>query len=176
MPRNCATSPETTKNLPTGFSLVHDHFDRYQPVVLCFCSRSPEHRSTTAFISSLQDREEVLLSELILVELYRLLRDPAVVTKPLIASEATSVIQIWRRHPSWKITGFPPHSRQLHDRLWKVAAGSAFAFRRILAHEESENNVSLFAGIAPMKCEFRIAEVPHRSSPTRNLPQKFFGL
>jgi uncharacterized protein len=91
----------------------------------------PEHRSTTAFINSLQDREEVLLSELILVELYRLLRNPAVVSKPLSASEATEVVQIWRQHPRWKITGFPPHSRDLHDTLWKLAAGSAFGYRRI---------------------------------------------
>jgi len=96
-----------------------------------FAEDRPEHRSTTAFINSLQDREEVLLSELILVELYRLLRNPAVVSKPLSASEATEVIQIWRQHPRWKITGFPPGSRELHDRLWKVAAGSAFGYRRI---------------------------------------------
>ena len=96
-----------------------------------FAEDRPEHRSTTAFINSLQDREEVLLSELILVELYRLLRNPAVVSKPLSASEATEVIQIWRQHPRWKITGFPPHSRDLHDRLWRLAAGSAFGYRRI---------------------------------------------
>jgi uncharacterized protein len=96
-----------------------------------FAEDRPEHSSTTVFINSLLDREEVLLSELILVELYRLLRNPAVVSKPLSASEGTEVIQIWRQHPRWKIIGFPPHSRELHDRLWKVAAGSAFGYRRI---------------------------------------------
>jgi hypothetical protein len=46
----------------------------------------PRRRNSVAFLESLQDREDVVISELILLELYCLLRNPAVPAKPLSAS------------------------------------------------------------------------------------------
>ena len=121
-----------------GSPLIPTFSAKRPPACSCFKSFSGA-RLYTAVVTYRTSRsgppnsheEEVLLSELILVELYRLLRNPAVVSKPLSASEATEVIQIWRQHPRWKITGFPLRSPELHNRLWKVAAGSAFGYRRI---------------------------------------------
>ena len=96
-----------------------------------YSEASPHHRAARDFIQSVSRRSDVALSEFILTEFYLLLRNPAVLTQPLDASEAVAVIQSYRRHPLWKILGFPPTSRELHNELWKQAAQPAFARRRI---------------------------------------------
>ena len=96
-----------------------------------FAQDRKEHSEACAFLASLVKQDDVLLSELVLVELYRLLRNPAVVQHPLSAVEATKVIQIWRNHPRWSVACFPPDSRRLHDELWKIASTPNFAYRRI---------------------------------------------
>jgi hypothetical protein len=73
----------------------------------------------------------VALSEFVLTEFYLLLRNPAVLAKPLTAPQAVAVIQNYRRHPRWKVLGFPPDSRALHTRLWEIAGQPGIARRRI---------------------------------------------
>lgn len=92
---------------------------------------APQHARAVKFLESLQDSEDVALSELMLAELYRLLRNPVVVARPLDARGAADVIQQFRRHPRWRLLGFPPDSRALHDRLWAIAAKRDFAYRRL---------------------------------------------
>lgn len=96
-----------------------------------FSEAAPEHEPARQFIESISSREDVALSEFVLTELYLLLRNPSVLTDPLGATEAVEVIQSYRRHPSWKIIGFPPASRELHAELWQRAARRDFARRRI---------------------------------------------
>jgi toxin-antitoxin system PIN domain toxin len=91
----------------------------------------PEHRSARQFLESLQTRADVLLSEFVLVELYRLVRNPAVAASPLTAAAAAGVVAAYRRHPRWRVAGFTTESRRLHDQLWRLAAQPGFAFRRI---------------------------------------------
>ena len=45
--------------------------------------------------------------------------------------EAVAVVENYRRHPYWMLLGFDPDSVGLHDELWPLAAGKAFARRRI---------------------------------------------
>ncbi len=92
---------------------------------------SPWHERARAFLESLSPREDVALSELVLVEFYTLLRNPAVLTAPLDAPQAVAIIQNFRRHPRWSILGCPPAHRQLYDELWPLAATAGFARRRI---------------------------------------------
>lgn len=73
----------------------------------------------------------MIISEFILAELYGLLRNPAVLKRPLAAEEAVEVIQTYRRHPRWRLIGFPVESRSLHDALWQKARAKEFAFRRL---------------------------------------------
>jgi predicted nucleic acid-binding protein len=54
-----------------------------------------------------------------------------VLKRPLGAAEAVDVIQAYRHHPRWRLLGFPPESRSLHDALWEKAAGKTLAFRRV---------------------------------------------
>ncbi len=96
-----------------------------------YCTDSPFHAAARNFLAELSEREDVALSEFILTEFYLLLRNPAVLQKPLSAPEAAAVIACYRRHPRWKTVGFPPHSRELDDDLWKRASTHDFARRRI---------------------------------------------
>jgi toxin-antitoxin system PIN domain toxin len=96
-----------------------------------FNEDSPSHAAAYAWLGSLQGDDEVAISEFILAELYGLLRNPAVLKQPLDADEAVEVIETYRRHPRWRLIGFPVESRPLHDALWQKARRTDFAFRRL---------------------------------------------
>ncbi len=92
---------------------------------------SPWNESAHAWLISIQHEENVAISEFILAELYGLLRNPAVLKRPLHADDAVEIIQTYRCHPRWRLIGFPAESRPLHDALWKSARAADFAFRRL---------------------------------------------
>lgn len=96
-----------------------------------FNEDSPRHAAAHAWLVSIAGDEEVAISELILAELYGLLRNPAVLVNPLSSDEAVEVIQAYRTHPRWRLIGFPMESRPLHDVLWQRARARGFAFRRL---------------------------------------------
>ena len=96
-----------------------------------FNEDSPNHAAALTWLDPLHQQEEVAISELILAELYRLLRNPAVLKQPLSSEEAVEVIQTYRSHPRWRLIGFPLESRSLHDALWQLARRKDFAFRRL---------------------------------------------
>lgn len=92
---------------------------------------APLHAAAIEFMQVMQDDDEFALSEFVLTELYRLLRNPAVLINPLSASDAAGIIQQMRRHPHWKVLGFPTESQSLHDKLWSIAARRNFPYRRL---------------------------------------------
>jgi toxin-antitoxin system PIN domain toxin len=96
-----------------------------------FNADSPRHRAAYTWLVSIQREENVAISEFILAELYGLLRNPAVLKRPLPAAEAVEVIQTYRSHPRWRLIGFPAESRAVHDVLWNNARAATFAFRRL---------------------------------------------
>ncbi len=96
-----------------------------------YCEPSPWHRAARDFIEDASLREDVALSEFVLSEFYLLLRNPAVLSRPLSAPRAVTVIHCYRQHPRWKVLGFPPASREIHAELWRAAALPGFARRRI---------------------------------------------
>ena len=96
-----------------------------------FNEDSPSHAAAYGWLTSIQRDENVAISEFILAELYGLLRNSAVLKHPLHADEAFEAIQTYRRHPRWRLIGFPVESRPLHDTLWQKARAKDFAFRRL---------------------------------------------
>lgn len=90
----------------------------------------PQHAEAVAFAESLQARSDVAISELVLLELYNLLRNPTVMTRPLSASAAVDVCEAFRQHPFWQTLGFPPESRPFHDAFWPRLRQADFARRR----------------------------------------------
>jgi uncharacterized protein len=91
---------------------------------------SGSHAGAAAFMELLQERDDVAISEFILLELYNLLRNPTVVVKALAASTAVDVCEAFRQHPHWHVIGFPPDSRSFHDAFWPRLRESNFARRR----------------------------------------------
>lgn len=89
-----------------------------------------DHRAATEFLESLQERNDVAISEFVLLELYNLLRNPAVLKKPLTAPLAAEVCEAFRAHPRWQVLGFPPDSRGFHDAFWPKLHEKNFARRR----------------------------------------------
>jgi uncharacterized protein len=89
----------------------------------------PQHEHAAVFTDSLQGRD-VVISELVLLELYNLLRNVSLMTPPLSASAAVDVCESFRNHPRWQIIGFPADSRLFHDAFWPRLRAKDFARRR----------------------------------------------
>ena len=92
---------------------------------------SPFFGRARRFLDALTLRDDVAVSEFVLVEFYTLLRNPAVLVQPLGGSAAVEVVQAYRRHPRWMLLGCDVDSVALHDELWPRAAETTFARRRI---------------------------------------------
>lgn len=91
---------------------------------------NPRHEVAAGFLGSLMNRGDVVISEFVLLELYNLLRNPAVLAKPLDASGAVETCEAFRHHPLWQVVGFPPDSRTFHDAFWPKLRDKNFARRR----------------------------------------------
>jgi toxin-antitoxin system PIN domain toxin len=88
---------------------------------------SPFCEASIQFLNELSDSPDVVVAELVLVELYGLLRNPAVMTDPLSAPAAVSQCDQFRRHPRWQLVENAPVMRD----VWRDAAAPGFPRRRI---------------------------------------------
>ena len=68
------------------------------------------------------------LDTTVLVELYLLLRNSAVVTNPLSASAAGRLIQSLRSNPRWRLVENAP----VMDAVWNQASRDPFARRKLI--------------------------------------------
>jgi toxin-antitoxin system PIN domain toxin len=93
--------------------------------------QAPEHAAARSFLHSCVERDDVVISEFVLTELYRLLRNPTVLRLPLRAAAASEIIQAFRTQPSWRLVGFTTDSRAFHDELWSSASRSDFPYKRL---------------------------------------------
>ena len=91
---------------------------------------SAHHARAAAFVAGLRGRDDVALSEFALLELYVLLRNPAVLVHPRGAAAAVEICLALKRHPRWQVLGFPPYSAAFHDAFWTKLAMPDFARRR----------------------------------------------
>lgn len=91
---------------------------------------SPHHVKALAFLSGHRAAHDFCLCEQALMELYCLLRNPAVCTRPLPAGEAAAVVHAFRANPFWRIVDVV-QGQGIMDRVWALAATGGFAYRRI---------------------------------------------
>ena len=87
-----------------------------------------EHVRARGFLSELGSSDDVVLCELVLVELYLLLRNPSVTGRPLAPAAAVEVCGAFRSHPRWRVVDAAPVMRE----VWSAAAAEGFARRRII--------------------------------------------
>ena len=114
-------------------------------LVYALNSDSDVHQPARAFLEDAARRSDVVLAELVLVELYLLIRNPAVFARPYGAAEAARVCKQFRENPRWQIV----ECRSVMNQVWVAAAQPGFARRRIidlrLAHTLHAAGVTHFA-------------------------------
>jgi hypothetical protein len=86
------------------------------------------HVAARDLIRQHQDSQRVVLCELMLAEVYTLLRNPRVCPRPMNGTEAAAVVQALRHHPVWRVVDYEP---KIADSLWKLAAQHSFPYRRL---------------------------------------------
>ena len=86
-----------------------------------------EYERARAFLADCRDRE-VVICELVLIELYLVVRSPAIVSRPLGAAEAAAVCVRYRSNPRWRLVECAP----VMSAVWQRAGSSGFARRRII--------------------------------------------
>ena len=88
----------------------------------------PEQEAAVCFLEALALRQDVVLSEFMLVELYLKLRNARIFAHPMTAPEAAAVCQSFRSNANWELVSECP----VMDEVWKHAAMKDFAIRRIV--------------------------------------------
>ena len=97
-------------------------------VVYAANADAAEQSTAAGFINSLAEREDVVICELMLVEVYLKLRNPRILSKPMEAEEATAFCAVFRSNPCWRLVESAP----VMNEVWGHAARKEFAFRRII--------------------------------------------
>lgn len=86
-----------------------------------------EHQPARAFIDQWAARDDVAICELVLMEFYQLLRNPAVLTTPLKAPDAAAVCLAWRNNPRWALIENAP----IMEKVWSIAQRPGIARRAL---------------------------------------------
>lgn len=108
---------------------------------------SPLHEPAQNFFSNMaQGQEEFVLCELILVELYMQLRNPAIFVKPYTAKESATYCLALKQNPLWRCIDYDP---LISAKLWNWAIATRAGFRQIIdariAFTLLHNGVTRFA-------------------------------
>jgi predicted nucleic acid-binding protein len=91
-------------------------------------ANSPWQREAVDFLEGLASDPNVVVAELVLVELYLALRNPAIFSPALGAVEAEAECRLFRNHPSWALV----ENSDVMSRVWQEAAKHGSARRRII--------------------------------------------
>jgi uncharacterized protein len=91
-------------------------------------ARSPLQKRADIFLRSHASNAEFVICELVLMELYLLLRNPAVVAEPRSAGQAAALCREYRRNPRWRVIDYPGG---LMDGIWERAAREGAGRRTI---------------------------------------------
>jgi toxin-antitoxin system PIN domain toxin len=91
-------------------------------------SDSPWHDAAKSFLQDLSHDPDVVISELVLLELYLLLRNEKILSPPLSPEEAVQECQHFRAHPRWQLF----ESADVMSDVWPIAASIGFPRRRIV--------------------------------------------
>jgi uncharacterized protein len=97
-------------------------------VVYAANADAPEQASAAAFLDTVARRQDVVVCELMLVEVYLKLRNAAILRHPLDAATAAAHCQALRNNANWHLVESAPVMAE----VWRRAAAKEFALRRII--------------------------------------------
>ena len=106
---------------------------------------APEHAAARRFVADCGQRDDVAICELVLVELYVLLRNPAVVPRPLGAAEAAEICQALRANPRWALIDGAPVMAELWARVAQAGLTRRHIFDLRLALTAQHHGVTQWA-------------------------------
>ena len=87
----------------------------------------PDHGAARVWLESMVGNESFALCELVLTEVYTLLRNAAICAKPLSDAAAVALIENLRGNPAWLLLDHPGPG--LMDKVWGVARQTESARR-----------------------------------------------
>ncbi len=91
---------------------------------------SPHHRAAQKFFANEgSGQQRFLVCDLVLIEIYMQLRNPAVFKKAKSAREAAAFCDALRSNPAWEHADYEP---DVAPALWKWAAKMTSGFRHII--------------------------------------------
>ncbi len=91
---------------------------------------SSQHGEARRFFDGLSGGGmEFVLCELVLVELYMQLRNPAIFVKPYTARESAAYCQALKRNPQWRCVDY---DKAISHQLWHWAAATRVGFRQVI--------------------------------------------
>jgi len=91
-------------------------------------SDARECEPARAFLTSLRDRRDVAVCELVLIEVYLKVRNQRILSRPFGAAEAVNFCQTFRQNPNWVLLEQAPGM----DDVWRLARQPVFAVRRVI--------------------------------------------
>ena len=97
---------------------------------ILFYSLNPQskwHQAARAALEISLSEDRVALTDYVLTELYNLLRNPTVMSKPLTAKAAVEIVTSYLKHPNVTRAENAP----VMDEVWKAVARPKFPRRRI---------------------------------------------
>lgn len=114
-------------------------------LLYAYHNKCPEHARARAYLQTVM-ASDFAVCELVLTELYVLLRNPSVLEHPESASGAADYCNHLRSNPHWQIIDYPGG---LMEPIWKMAREKSFPFRGIydarLAHTLQHYGITEFA-------------------------------
>jgi predicted nucleic acid-binding protein len=113
---------------------------------------APMHKAALAFLDSIADSPDIVVSELVLTEFYLLLRNEKILETPLSAAEAAAECQIFRAHPRWQLVDSAEVMNEVWGRLRQVKDSRdggflMFGSPKPCKHTESRNSLRQMFGI-----------------------------
>ncbi len=106
---------------------------------------APEHPTAARFLEELWDNREVVISELVLVELYILLRNERILTPALSAGEAVRECNVIRAHPHWQLVDSADVMNEVWSSVARFESGRRHIFDIRLAKTLQAHGVTEFA-------------------------------
>jgi len=97
-------------------------------LIFARAANSRWQKEAAGFLEGLAEDPNVVVAELVLVELYLALRNPAIFAPALGAAEAEAECRIFRQHPSWALV----ENADVMSRVWREASKPGSPRRRII--------------------------------------------